>query len=174
MTAAVGIGVALSLLLQLNREALDLRVVELVHDEEGRLAERPAPTTLRDRAVTVLDVYGSLFYAGARTLQVKLPDPTGATSPVVVLRLRGRTTLGATALAVIADYAQRLADSDGKLDLSGVSQELLDQIERSRRIKPRGPIGLHAAVPVLGVSTREAVDEAQAWLIEHQAGGEAS
>ena len=29
IAAAVGIGVALSLLLQLNREALDLRVVEL-------------------------------------------------------------------------------------------------------------------------------------------------
>ena len=40
---AVGIGVALSLLLQLNKEALDLAVVELVPRLDGRFDERPAP-----------------------------------------------------------------------------------------------------------------------------------
>ncbi len=41
-TAAVGIGVALSLLLQLNTEALDLAVVELVPRDGGRDKELPA------------------------------------------------------------------------------------------------------------------------------------
>ena len=35
-------------------------------------------------AGTVLDVYGSLLYAGARTLGAHLPDPADARSPVVV------------------------------------------------------------------------------------------
>ena len=43
VAAAVGIGVALSLLLQLNTEAMDLTVVELVPRDGGRFEERPAP-----------------------------------------------------------------------------------------------------------------------------------
>ena len=35
---------ALSLLLQLNREAMDLAVVELVPRDDGRFEERPAPS----------------------------------------------------------------------------------------------------------------------------------
>jgi SulP family sulfate permease len=110
VAVAVGVGVALSLLLQLNREALDLRVTQLQPRPGGRFAERPAPATLPSRTVTLLDVYGSLYYAGAKTLAARLPDPGGAKRPVVVLRLRGRTRLGATSVVVIDGYAKRLAD----------------------------------------------------------------
>ena len=107
IAAAVGIGVALSLLLQLNREALDLTVVELAPEPDGQFAERPAPASLIGRSVTLLDVYGSLYYAGARTLATLLPDPEGASAPVVILRLRGRTALGATAYKVLSRPMRR-------------------------------------------------------------------
>ena len=96
VAAAVGIGVALSLLLQLNRGAMDLSVVELEPAGGGRFTEHPAPTSLPSDQVTILDVYGSLLYAGSRTLQARLPDPAGSHAPAVALRLRGRTSLGAT------------------------------------------------------------------------------
>ena len=119
--AAVGIGVVLSLLLQLNQEAVDLTVVRLARRKDQRFVEAPAPTTLPSHEVTLLDVYGSLLFAGARTLQARLPDPAGSELPVVVLRLRGRTTLGATAFIVLADYAERLRSAGGHLFLSGVN-----------------------------------------------------
>ena len=105
VAAAVGIGVALSLMLQLNQEAMDLAVVELVPRDDGLFEERPPPAVLASGHVTILDVYGSLMYAGSRTLQAHLPDPGGARSPVVVLRLRRRTSLGATFVKVVGDYA---------------------------------------------------------------------
>jgi SulP family sulfate permease len=74
VAAAVGIGVALSLL-QLNQEAMDLAVVELIPLDDGRFEERPPPAVLTSQHVTILDVYGSLPYAGARTLQAHLPRP---------------------------------------------------------------------------------------------------
>ena len=51
--AAVGIGLALSLLLQLNQEAVDLTVVRLEPREDGLLVETQAPATLPSREVTL-------------------------------------------------------------------------------------------------------------------------
>jgi sulfate permease, SulP family len=163
---AVGIGVALSLLLQLNKEALDLAVVELVPRLDGRFDERPAPARLRSRDVTLIDVYGSLYYAGSRTLQVKLPDPAGAESPVVVLRLRGRTALGATAFVVLAAYADRLQELGGRLFLSGVDPGLFRQLQRARRVDVDGRVHVFEATRVVGESSAEAYRQAQAWLDE--------
>ena len=113
VAAAVGLGVVFALLMQLNAEALDLRIVELVPTGTGSFVEKPAPPRLESRRVLLLDIYGSLYYAGARTMQAHLPDPEGADSPAVVLRLRGRALLGATSYAVLSDYAARIARSRG-------------------------------------------------------------
>jgi sulfate permease, SulP family len=162
--AAVGIGVALSLLLQLRTGAMDLAVVELVPQPDGTVRERPPPTTLPSGQVTALDVYGSLLYAGARTLQVRLPDPAGSTAPAVVLRLRGRTSLGATFFVVIADYAERLENAQGRLYLSGVDPTMLERMTRSRRLDPSGPLQVFDATDVVGESTHAAYRAADAWL----------
>jgi SulP family sulfate permease len=96
VAAAVGIGVALSLLLQLNTEAMDLTVVELVPRDGGQFEERPSPATLTSHHVTLLDVYGSLLYAGSRTLQAHLPDPAGTQAAAVVLRWSATTPTAST------------------------------------------------------------------------------
>jgi sulfate permease, SulP family len=164
--AAVGIGVALSLLLQLRTGAMDLKIVEMVPQPDGTIRERPPPTALPSGRVTALDVYGSLLYAGARTLQVRLPDPTEATASAVVLRLRGRTSLGATFFVVIDDYASRMEMVGGRLYLSGVDPEMLERMTRSRRLDPSGPVQVFDATDVVGESTLAAYRAAETWLTE--------
>lgn len=66
---------------------MDLKAVELVAAGHGRFTEQPAPADLPSDQVTILDVYGSLLYAGSRTLQARLPNPAGSHGPAVVLRL---------------------------------------------------------------------------------------
>jgi len=164
VAAAVGIGVALSLLLQLNQEAMDLAVVELIPRDDGRFEERKPPAVLTSFHVTVLDVYGSLLYAGARTLQARLPAPGDARSPVVVLRLRRRTSLGSTFVKVVADYADRLVDSGGRLYLSGLDPSLTEQLRRTGHVD--GPVRAFEATPVVGESTQAAYLDAEAWLVK--------
>lgn len=167
VTIAVAIGVALSLLLQLNQEAMDLKVVRLAVDGE-HLRETTPPQHLRNHGVVILDVYGSLFYAGARTLQAKLPDPTGARSPVVIVRLRGRTTVSATFFAVVAEYAQRLDDVDGRLYLSGVDPHVRDQWT-DRLLEFQGiRLEFFPATAILGESTLSAYAQARVWLHSHE------
>jgi SulP family sulfate permease len=164
VAAAVGLGVVFALLMQLNREALDLRIVELVPTGTGSFVEKPAPPRLESRAVLLLDIYGSLYYAGARTLQAHLPDPEGATSPAVVLRLRGRALLGATSYAVLSDYAARIAAVGGRFYLTGLDPEVLAQVQRNRTVESAGDVRLFVATEVLGEASLDAYHHAQDWL----------
>jgi len=105
VSTAVGIGVVLSLLLQLNQEAVDLTLVGLKPDGTGGFAEVPAPATLASHHVTALDVYRSLLFAGARTLQTRLPDPAGAESCACVAAphsARPRSSFWPTTASVFA------------------------------------------------------------------------
>ncbi len=164
VAAAVGIGVVLSLLLQLNSEAVDLRVVSLVPQGDGRWREEPAPKTTPSEKVTMLDIYGSLFYAGAKTLAVRLPDPSGATRPVVVLRLRGRTHLGASSRVVLDTYADRLGAVGGRLILSGVDSSLRSELDRTGRTTLDEDVEAYAATDVVGTSSEAAYRDAEQWL----------
>jgi SulP family sulfate permease len=167
VTAAVGIGVGLSLLLQVNQEAVDLTVVRLTRAEDRTLVETPAPATLPSHEVTLLDVYGTLLLAGARTLQTRLPDPTGSEQPIVVLRLRGRTTLGATAFIVLADYSERLRAAGGHLFLSGVQPDLHQQLLSTDRVDLQDAVTVIPASDNIMESTQKALDDAETWLAVH-------
>ena len=159
---AVGVGVVASLLLQLNQEALDLRLVRLERTPEGRTMETAAPRTVGPGEVVVLNVYGSLFFAGARTLQRLLPtvEPGdgGGPGPVVVVRLRGRTTLGATFLKVIGAYARALAEADGQLYLSGIDPDLAARWQQDRFAAQLAGVEIVPATPLIGESTEHAVE----------------
>jgi SulP family sulfate permease len=83
---------------------------------------------------------------------------------VVVLRLRGRTTLGATAFIVLADYAERLRSAGGHLFLSGVQPDLLEQLQKSHRVDLRDAVTVVPASETVLQSTQKAFDDADAWL----------
>ena len=174
VAAAVGLGVALSLLLQLNADAMDLRVVALRRLPDGGIEEGPAPSALASRTVAVLDVYGSLLYAGARTLEARLPNPADADVAAVVLRLRGRSHLGATAFTVLRNYADRLGQRGGRLYLSGVDPMVIESFQRTGHMVADGPLVMVPAGSRLGASTEAAFDEAQAWIAAHDRDDNAS
>ena len=163
VATAVAIGVVLSLILQLNRDSLDLRVVQLTDTPQGWV-ESHRPRSVPAGEVVVLDIYGSLLFAGARTLQAKLPDPIGIGRCAVVIRLRGRTELGATFFAVVEDYAVRLKSRGGRMFLSGVDPHLAAQYRRSAGSHADEYVEVFAAESLIGHSTGAALERARQWL----------
>ena len=164
VAAAVGLGVVLALMMQINQEALALRIVRLVPTGTGTFEERPAPARLASREVLLLDVYGSLYYAGARTLQAHLPDPDGTTHPAVVIRLRGRAMLGATSYVVLSDYAAKVAAVGGRLYLAGLDPVVIAQLRRNRTVEGAGDVVLFEATDVIGEASLAAYHRAGEWL----------
>ena len=166
VATAVGVGVALSLILQLNQEAMDLKIVRLIPTPAGWREEK-LEKTLTSGTVMVLDVYGSLLYAGSRTLESQLPDPTGSKPAAVVIRLRGRTELGATFFLVIRTYARTLHAEGGRLFLSGVDPHLGAQWERDRGSPEHDILDVFQATQMVGASTDAAIERANRWVREH-------
>jgi SulP family sulfate permease len=163
--AAVGIGVVLSAMLYLYQSSGDLSVVELVERPDGLIEERKRPHRLKDNQVTVLDIYGPLFYASAQTLGRLLPSPESAKNPVVVLRLRGLTKVGATLVNVLTIYAQKLKEANGRLYLSGMSEQVYQQLRRTGRLHDASDVRSYDATPIRGQSTQAAVAAAREWLV---------
>lgn len=164
---AVGVGALVTVAYFLLSSAADVSVLMLEREADGSICETPPPATLGDRTVTVLDVHGSLFFAGARTLSEKLPDPKGAVDPVVILRLRGYSPAGATFISVLDRYAERLTDVGGTLYLSGVGDELAGQLARSGTLDLEHEVHIIGAKPAIGASTKAAAHEALGWLEAH-------
>lgn len=162
--AAVGIGVALSAILHLGQASNDVTVVQFVEHPDGHVEERAPPAQLPSNAVTVLHVYGHLFYAGARTLERRLPSPRGAKNPAVVLRMRGRSHVGATLIDVLTSYTKSLRTVGGRLYLSGLSPQVHAEIARSGKLDLSGPVRTYAVTEFVGQSTRAAVTDAETWL----------
>jgi sulfate permease, SulP family len=161
---AVAIGVALTVVLYLAAAASDVTVRELIRLEDGRIAESEPPKELPGDAVTILDVEGSLFFAGARTLLDALPAISDAKRPVVILRLRGYTRIGSTLIDVLDEYADKLAEAGGRLYLSGVDKQVAEQLRNAGKLDLDKTVHLVAADQVLGASTGTAAGSAREWL----------
>ena len=70
---AVLAGAAMAVLKHIYLSSLDVRVTQVVIDDGGRLKETEPPPALSSDAVTVLDIYGSLFFAATPKIRASLP-----------------------------------------------------------------------------------------------------
>ena len=160
---AVIFGVVVASILFIYRSSTDIRIQQLKIVGDQLFVSDP-PQALPDNAVTVLDVEGNLFYAGARTLSERLPDATTATRPVVVLRIRGQSEVGSTFFKVIGKYAEQVRDHGGRLILSGVQPSVRERMLRTGNLELIGEENVLMAGHVLGGSTIAGYDAASDWL----------
>jgi SulP family sulfate permease len=160
---AVVIGIILAAIIYIYRASTEVRVVQLRVANDGVVEEPPA-ATLPSHAVTVLDTYGSLFYAGTRSLSRQLPSVGDAERAVVVLRIRGHADLGSTFLSMIGRYAEQLRDHGGQLLLSGVDPVVKTRMARTGHLRIVGEENVFLADHVIGKSSRAALEAGQRWI----------
>jgi SulP family sulfate permease len=164
---AVLAGAAISVLKYIYLSSLDVRVVQITIADDGRPREASAPRALSSASVTVLDIYGSLFFAAGPKVEESLPAVGGARCAVVVLRLRGRGTLHSTTIALIRDYAAELVAGGGRLYLAGVGPEMEDQLRRTGLLDDLGPDAVAPATDELYGSCEVARRRGREWLEAH-------
>jgi SulP family sulfate permease len=157
---AIFFGVALSFAAFAYRESESTSVVEAVTDERGYATEKPVPDDLPSDRVTRLNIYGSLFFAGARNLEEDLPEVDKTHNAVVILSLRGYHELGSTFITVLGRYVKSLQANGNTLMLVNVSQAAHEQLLRTHFLSVIGE-GNVFLVSEHGETTRQANERAQ-------------
>ena len=79
---AVLLGAALSAVQYVYSSSKDVRVVALHRLPDGQWSEQAPPEVLPSNEVTVVDIYGSVFYAGVELVDKLLPSVGDAERPV--------------------------------------------------------------------------------------------
>ena len=160
---AIFFGVAASFVAFAYRESESTTIVEVLAPEGGIPIEQPAPAVLPSNKVTLLYVYGSLFFAGARSLEEDLPQADETEHAVVMLSLRGHTELGSTFISVLERYAQALKAHGNRLMLIGVNPAVYDQLKETECLKVLGAENVFVADQP-GAGAREAYEQAQQFV----------
>jgi sulfate permease, SulP family len=163
---AVLLGVVISILLFVVQQSNTIRVVEWDASKTGWPVERPVPEKLESNQVTVLFVYGNLFYAAADVFEKSLPAVEGTRRPVVILLLRGYDDIGSTVIGVLHRYTESLQAQGGKLILAGISPALRDQLQRTGMLSLIGEQNLFPATESIGESGNIALQAARDWLAD--------
>jgi sulfate permease, SulP family len=163
---AVLLGVAISILLIVFQQSNTVKVVEWVVGETGWPVERPAPKKIKSGKITLLYIYGNLFYAAADTFEKSLPAVENASESVVILLLRGFEDIGSTVSEVLRRYTQALHANQSKLILAGVSPALRAQLKRTGMLELIGKENIFLATKTIGESGNAALSAAEHWLEE--------
>jgi len=161
---AVFLGVSLSILLQIGRQADNVKLVEFIRGEGDLPIEQAPPAQLSDSKITILHIYGSLFYAAAKNLEEVLPEVGDARRPVVIFLLRGHDELGSTMISVFERYARSIQTNGGMIMFAGVSEQVRQQMVRTGLIKLVGAENVFLAEKQWGVAGYDALAKAEAWL----------
>jgi SulP family sulfate permease len=167
---AVLAGAAIAVAKYVYLASVDVRVARVVIDEDGGLRETAAPPELGSGAVTVLDIYGSMFFAATPTIRASLPAVGEAQRPVAVLRLRGRGALHSATIALIRDYAAECAAAGGRLYLAGVGADMREQLRRTGLLDALGEDAVVPATDQLYGACVVAQRRGESWLAAHRGG----
>ena len=161
---AVLFGVALSILLNAIRQSNKVVVTQWVLQSQGFPLEQPPPKRLPSHQLTLLHVYGSLFFAAAKNIEEMLPAVDDATNAVVAINLRGKSEIGSTFMTVLQRYARRCSGGTGKLMLVGVDRAVRDQLAKTGVLAALGDENVFVATPQIGEALNRAVAAADAWM----------
>lgn len=159
----IGVGTAAVLFVIGQSQRLETRRIRFRPD--GSATEEQCPGDLADHDVMALQMYGPVFFANAQQLENQWPRVTStSTRSVVILRMRGADSAGATFLDVLDRYNGQLRDVGSRLVIVTDNAALADQLRRTVWFSKLGEENVYMSTPVLGETLRRAVDEATQWV----------
>ena len=171
LQAAVALGVILHIFLYVFKSAERVRIEQVVLRSDGSIVEAEAPTELPSNEIVVLVPIGSLFFAGAAEFESDLPNVGEAHHSVVIILLRDRDEVGSTFIRVLERYTKLLQDQGNLLMLSGLNQEVIEQLERTGLLDLIGKDNVFPAQQEYLLALKGALARAENWQEEQTVDG---
>ena len=161
---AVLVGVAFSIILSVVSASNQVRVVRVIQKEDKFPIEAPLPAILPSNEITMLMIYGSVFFAAAQNIIDSLPKVDTTDRAVLMLGLRGHSEIGSTFITTLWRYFDELKAHNSKLMIVGIEQDVYEQFRRTGFLEALGEENVFLATPQFGEAMNLALDEAKRWL----------
>lgn len=161
---AVLVGVAFAIMLSVVSASNQVRVVRIIPQEKGFPIETAAPAQLPSNEITLLMIYGSVFFAAAQAIKENLPKVDDTDHAVVILGLRGHSEVGSTFITTLWRYFEELKAHNSKLMIVGIDKDVYEQFRRTGLLDELGAESVYIATEYLGEAMNRALAEARSWL----------
>jgi SulP family sulfate permease len=161
---AVLLGVAFSIVMHVARQSNKVVITQWTPMPGGFPLEGPVPREAPSHRLTLLQVYGSLFFAAAKNMEEMLPHVDKTDRAVVALSLRGRKEIGSTFVTVLRRYAEALHARNSKLMLVGIDPAVREQLAKTGLLAVIGEENVFLATAQLGEAMNQAIAAADTWL----------
>jgi SulP family sulfate permease len=159
---AVLAGVALSVLLFVVRMSNRLELKRMIVEPGRPPMEEDSPDTLESGDVVVLSLYGSLFFAAAKSLGELLPTVSPESrDATVIINMRGRSQIGSTLAGTLDSYQAKLAERGSTLMLSDVGRRLFAQLDQMDLVDAIGTANIFQYDRQIGRSALKAMEAAR-------------
>jgi SulP family sulfate permease len=156
--------VAFSIILTVVSASNQVRVVRVIQKEDKFPIEAPLPAILPSNEITMLMIYGSVFFAAAQNIIDSLPKVDTTDRAVLMLGLRGHSEIGSTFITTLWRYFDELKAHNSKLMIVGIEQDVYEQFRRTGFLEALGEENVFLATPQFGEAMNLALDEAKRWL----------
>jgi len=163
---AVLVGVAFAVLLNAIRQSNQVKIIQVVPVPDGLPLEAPPPAELPSNQITILMIFGSVFFAASQTIEEAFPSTDNTDHAVVILGLRGHAEIGSTFINSLWRYADSLKARNSRLMLVGIDQDVHRKLLNTGFVQALGEENLFLATPQLGGPLNEALVEARKWIAQ--------
>jgi sulfate permease, SulP family len=161
---AVLVGVGLSAVMFVLQQSSRLTAKRVVF-EGAEMREVDPPRIVPAREVVVIQPYGSIFFATAKSLEEQMPTATSTSrGSVVILRIRGADEVGATLLDVLGRYSRSLHAVGSKLVVVTDNPRILRQLRVTGLMRELGEENVYRGTEWVGRTLREAHSDAEEWV----------
>jgi SulP family sulfate permease len=168
LTVAIFTGVILSLLMFTFESVKKVKVVELVRRDDGHWDTRPTPEKLTSDEITVIQIYGNIYFADVYSADDLLPSYEEATNAVLIYSMRGRESIDLTTIEYIKKLSKKYDEIGNRLMLCGVEENVLNQMKNGELIEAIGEENVIPIQPLIGGSIKLAYEAANRWIEENK------
>ncbi|WP_455369435.1 SulP family inorganic anion transporter [[Eubacterium] cellulosolvens] len=158
------LGILISLGLYIYQSSLDFHVKELVQIEGFRFKEQITQKEFPSNKVTILNLYGSQYFAAIETMEKKLPSTKDVKNAVIIFADRSTQQTNNTFITWLQRYAKKLHTSGNRLILAEIHPNVREQLEKTEALKIIGEENVFISQPIIGASIFDAIAEANDWL----------
>jgi SulP family sulfate permease len=145
-----------------------VKVVELVRRDDGKWETKPAPESLTSNQITVIQIYGNLYFADVYSADDMLPSYEGITNAVLIYSQRGRESIDFTRAEYVQKLSAKYQQSGNRLMLCDVEKNVMKQMQDGELIEAIGEDNVLPIQHLIGGSIQQAYERADNWIQENK------